>query len=197
MFARLYGCDFWGDMDRNDIYENAIRDSEFGSISRLAEHLGLHYRNVQSYAIFERRPVDRKGIVKHDIAAICEALGCELEALFPEEFIDHPYRFRETYEDGYGQRGVKSPVPRYFRERELTRAEAKAVIDLLEFSKLVEADTAKDFALDIVRRLKPPEYDALRAWLSGDKPKLRAFNKAVRALNAPFNLRRLQEMKRG
>lgn len=185
-----------GKMDRNVTYENAIRKSAFGSISRLAEHLDLHYRNVQSYALFERRPVDRAGIVKHDVAAICQALGCELEELFPEEFIDRPYRFRETYEDGYGQRGVKAPVSRYYRERELTRAEAEAVIGLLEFSRLVKEEAAYDFALDIVRRLKPPEHDALRAWLSGDKPKLRAFEKAVRALNAPFNLRRLQDMQR-
>lgn len=183
-------------MERNSLYEKAIHNSEFGSISRLAEHLDLHYRNVQSYALFERRPVDRAGIVKHDVAAICRALGCELEALFPEEFIDRPYRFRESYEDGYGQRAAKSIISRYFPDRELTGPEAEAVVGLLEFSKLIEDGAAYDFALDIVRRLKPTEYDALRTWLDDEKPKLMAFEKAVRALNAPFNLRRLQDMQR-
>jgi DNA-binding Xre family transcriptional regulator len=95
---------------RNTKYDQAIAKSEFGSISRLAEHLGLSYRNVESYTKDGRRPVDRKGIVKYDIVAICEALGCTLEDLFPEDQIDRPYRVRETYADGYGQRKKKTPT---------------------------------------------------------------------------------------
>jgi len=184
-------------MERNELYEKAIRDSEFGSFSRLAEHLGLHYRNVQSYALFERRPVDRDGIVKYDIAAICGALGCELERLFPAKFIDRPYRFRETYEDGYGQRAKRVPAQRRFPERKLTEADAGKVIGLLEFAELVDDGLALKFARDLVRRLQPNQYGVLRAWLSGESVKRKEFDAAVRALNVPENLRTLQEMKRG
>lgn len=183
-------------MNRNEAFETAIRDSEFGSISRLAEHLGLHYRNVQSYALFERRPVDRAGIVKYDIAAICEALGCDLESLFPKDFIDRPYELRETYDDGYGQRAKRVPVERYHEDRALSLAEARKVVGLLEFSELVDDKIVRKFALDIVRRLRPNHYAALRAWLVGEAGDRKEFEATVRALNAPDNLRRLQDMKR-
>lgn len=193
--------------DRNELYYEAIGRSRFGSISRLAEHLGLSYRNVESYALFEHRSVDRHGIVKYDIAAICDALECSLEDLFPDEFIDRPYRVRDSYDDGYGQRRKKVPVQRVFRERNLTQDQIATILEHLSFSRQVMPDIRDEFILDIVRRLKPRDYQALSHGLAieGDdnlanhegssEEKALAFEKAIKALNSPFNFRKLQKLK--
>ncbi|MEQ8602863.1 MAG: helix-turn-helix transcriptional regulator [Marivibrio sp.] len=178
---------------RNSKYDKAIADSEFGSISRLAEHLGLSYRNVESYAKDGRRPVDHKGIVKYDIAAICEALGCSLEDLFPEEQIDRPYRVRESYADGYGQRKKKTPrkkdgekakaPPRQkaekIRQREADLAELRSYFEsgLLPSKVFIDADDAPE-------GLTPR---TVSLWLSPKPPKIPAKHLA-------YVLKRCREM---
>ncbi|MBP5856249.1 helix-turn-helix transcriptional regulator [Marivibrio halodurans] len=179
---------------RNKRYDQAIADSAFGSISRLAEHLGLSYRNVESYAKDGRRPVDRKGIVKYDIAAICEALDCSLEDLFPEEQIDRPYRVRESYADGYGQRKKKTPrksagadkpkaPPRRkaekIRKREADLAELRGYFEsgLLPSRIFVDAEDAPE-------GLNPR---AVGLWLSPKPPKIPAKHLA-------YVLKRCREM---
>lgn len=184
--------------ERNSRYEDAIRSSRFGSISRLAEHLDLSYRNVESYALLERRPVDRNGFVKYDVTAICEALNCGLEDLFPPSLIDAPYRFRESYDDGYGQRAKKVPVQRHFPERTLTKEQADAVIRQIAFARQIEPDIAHEFATRLIQRLKPQDYAAIEVRLlapaQGDTCD-EAFAKAVEALNAPASYRLLQKLK--
>tara|TARA_R110000868_G_scaffold64234_3_gene193119 strand:+ start:14872 stop:15690 length:819 start_codon:yes stop_codon:yes gene_type:complete len=186
--------------ERNFKYDNAIRKSQFGSISRLSEYLNLSYRNVESYALLERRPVDRNGVVKYDVAAICQALECDLDDLFPENFVDRPYRFRESYADGYGQRAKKVPVKRHFPERDLTPVQADVIIKALAFSRQVEADIAHEFALKIIQRLKPEHYAAIEAKLlsperaSEDVPE-KQYEAALKALSSPANLRVLQRLK--
>lgn len=184
--------------ERNSRYEDTIRSSRFGSISRLAEHLDLSYRNVESYALRERRPVDRNGFVKYDVAAICAALNCGLEDLFPKSLIDEPYRFRESYDDGYGQRAKKVPVQRHFHERTLTKGQADAVIRQIAFARQIEPDIAHEFATQIIQRLKPQDYAAIEArLLAATQEDIcdEAFAKAIKALNAPANYRMLQKLK--
>lgn len=186
--------------ERNSKYDETIKRSQFGSISRLSEHLSLSYRNVESYALLERRPVDRNGVVKYDIAAICQALDCALEDLFPESFVDRPYRFRESYADGYGQRAKKVPVKRHFPERDLTPAQTDSIIKALAFSRQVEAGIAHEFALKIVQRLKPEHFAAIEGRLLSpecaveDVPE-EQYETALNALGSPANFRMLQRLK--
>jgi len=185
-------------IERNSKYDEAVASSRFGSISRIAEYLGLSYRNVESYALLERRPVDRSGVVKYDIAAICHALECSIEDLFPENLIDRPYRFLESYADGYGQRAKKVPVKRHFPERSLTPEQARAVIGALAFSRQVEPEFAHELATTIIRRLKPEDYEALEAGLlrpGGHGMPDERLEKALKALNSPFSYRLLQKLK--
>ncbi len=187
-------------MEKNERYFRAIEQSRFGSVSRLAEHLGLSYRNVQSYGLLERRPVDRKGVVKYDVAGICRALDCGLEDLFPSDAIDRPYRFLDSYE-GYGKRAAKTPRQRFFQEREITPDQAQAVLALLEFREMVPDDLGHAFATLLVRRLKPAEYAVVaRVHFEGDEAPLRygegkIYERARRWLNLPSNLRLLTKLK--
>lgn len=186
--------------ERNSRYESAIQKSEFGSISRLAEYLELSYRNVESYALLERRPVDRNGVVKYDVAAICSALSCTLEDIFPEHLIDRPYRFRKSYADGYGQRAKKVPVKRHFPERTLTPEQSRAVIGALAFRRQVEGELVHELATAIIQRLKPEDYEALSEALLrpgglDERTTDERFEKALAALNSPFSYRLLQKLK--
>ena len=145
---------------RNESLALAIHESPFGSISRLAEHLGIHYRNVQSYVKREREPIDRHGYVKYDAVAICEALGQDVKTLFPDECAGRVYRFYDGKHPGeYGPRMKKITTRRYFPERGLTDAQAQAMIDLLKIKPLVADDQVKPLAEELICRLKPEEYE--------------------------------------
>jgi len=186
-------------MRRNERLETAIKTSSFGTISRLAGHVGVHYRNVESYVILERRPVDRNGIVKHDVAAICQALGAPLEDLFPGDFIDRPYRVLDSYEDGYGRRAVRPPQRKFFAERSLVKVQAETMLGLLEFADAIPPELARGFAEILIRDLSPDEFAALSAAHlkpGPDKPKAAAYRKVLKRLNAPTSLKRLQALRR-
>lgn len=186
-------------MDRNQKLKTAIAASSFGNVSRLAKHLGVHYRNIDSYVILERRPVDNAGIVKHDAAAICNALEASLEDLFPAEFIDHPYSFRESYEDGYGQRSQQVLRQKYFAERDLSSAQASAVLKLLKFADAAPSELANGFTRILIRDLKPDEFAAIKAahLKTGEvKPSAGIYRQAIKRLNAPVNLKRLQALRK-
>ncbi len=180
---------------RNEKFEHILSQSQFATIAELARHTGLHYRNVQSYAILERRPVDKNGVVKYDAAAISSAFDCALEDLFPDEFIDRPYRFRDSYDDGYGTRRKKTPaedVP----ERMLTPEQVDIVLGEVAFARMVPADFAHDFVHDLVRRLPEAEYDALSAHLFGSEatPPSALCRKALDKLNSVRSFRKLRHL---
>lgn len=185
-------------MRRNEKLEAAIAASEFGNPARLAKALGVHYRNVDSYVLLERRPVDAEGIVKPDAAAMCDAMACDLTDLFPSDQIDGPYRFRESYADGYGRRDRKVPQPKYFVERELSPDQVKAVMDLLEFGDAVPPELSHGFAHILIRDLKSDVYEDLRAAyldLGTGKENAARFRKAIRQFNASASMKRLQVLK--
>lgn len=186
-------------MRRNERLETAIRASSFGTVARLAGHVGVHYRNVESYVILERRPVDRNGMVKHDAAAICQALEAPLEDLFPGDFIDRPYRVLDSYEDGYGRRAVHPPQRKYFCERSLDKDQTETVFGLLEFADAIPPELARGFAEILIRDLGPDDFAALSAAHpepGPDKPKAAAYRKALKRLNAPTSLKRFQALRR-
>ena len=197
------------DKNCNESLSRAIDESSFGSISRLAEHLGVHYRNVESYVIKERGPIDRYGYVKYDVAAMCEALERDVDELFPEECAGRDYKFDDGKHPGtYGPRQKKVAVPRYFPERCLSETQARIVIDLLKIKELVAQDQAKPLAEELVRRLKPDEYDVFSRMAFDDasvaeiEEALGIGSKAVRArytntlkfLNSPATMRVLKEL---
>ncbi|MBP5856248.1 hypothetical protein KAJ83_04450 [Marivibrio halodurans] len=188
--------------DRNHSLYNAIENAGFASMSAFVRHVALSYRNVESYAKFERRPVDRKGIVKYDIAAICEALNCKLEDIFPADFIDTPYRFRESYDDDYGRRAKKKPIARYFSDRTLTKPQAAKVLNLIRFASDIPEPLGHAFAELAVRRLAPVEYAILaRVQFEGLREPLRygdskRYERACRALNKRSNQELIGALKR-
>mgnify|MGYP001346577801 CR=1 FL=1 len=186
-----------------------ISASPFGSISRLAEHLGIHYNCIHSYITAERSPIDRHGYVKYDVAGMCAALECEVADLFPEDVLDRPYRLRETYDDGYGRRATKQPVPKHYPERSLCADQAKAVVDLLDARSLVRDGDGVRIAEELVRRLSPEDFEVFSRFaldgmavpdieaalgISGKAVRARYTN-ALRRLNSPATLRTLQGFK--
>lgn len=200
------------DKKTNNSLMNAISDSRFGSISRLSEHLGVHYRNVESYVIKERDPIDRYGYVKYDVAAMCEALERDVDALFPDECAGRDYKFDDGKHPGtYGPRKKKEAVPRYFPERCLNDEEARIVIDLLKTKALVAEKQVKPLAEELIRRLKPDEYEVFSrmafegASVAEIEDVLGIGSKAVRAryqntlkfLNSPATMRILRSFSRG
>ena len=188
---------------------HAITESRFGSISRLAEHLGVHYRNVESYVIGERGPVDRYGYVKYDVVALCEALGQDIEALFPEELAGQSYKFDDGNHPGkYGPRPKKKDVPKDFPERTVSPEQAREVVALLDIRALVKADQTQPLAEALIRRLKPDDYDVFRrmvfeglgaddtAKALGISPRAARsrYKNALRLLNSPGAMRVLKDI---
>ena len=194
---------------RNVNFSRAIEASEFGSISRLAKHIGVHYNCLYTYLCLERSPIDRQGCVKYDAAAICEALGCELTDLFPKAALDRPYRFRKSYADGYGQRAPKVPVQKHFPERCLTQDQAEALVSLLDVRALIPPEAALSVAEELVRRLSQDDFDVfsrmafeamavadIEAALGiGSKAVRSRYTNALRQLNSPTTLKVVRAVK--
>lgn len=194
---------------RNKTLEAAIQSSHFGSISRLAEHLGVHYRNVESYVILERDPIDRYGYVKYDVVAIAEALGASVEALFKDVLEGRAAKLDDGKHPGkYGPRAKKREAQKEFPERELSPDQAKAVIALLDIKALVSEEQALPLAETLIRRIQPEEYEVFTcivfdgmgaddtAQALGINPRAvrSRYKNTLRFLNSPATLRVLKRV---
>ncbi|MBO6559447.1 MAG: sigma-70 family RNA polymerase sigma factor [Nisaea sp.] len=194
---------------KNNQLLKAIENSEFGSVSRLAEHLGVHYNCLYTYLRLDRSPIDQSGYVKYDAVAMCEALGFELPDLFPPEALDRPYRLRETYDDGYGQRAYKGRLKKYFPERELTGDQVDALIALLDFKAIIPPEAAPAIAEELIRRMPQDEYEVFSRFVFEGMPMkeidtilgigtkaIRArYSSALKQLNSPVTLKVIREFK--
>lgn len=196
--------------DINEQLTEAIESSEFGSISRLSEHLGVHYNCLYQYARLQRDPIDRWGYAKYDVLAISDALGVPLENLFPPDVLQGGYELPDAdHVAKHGPRAKKRKVEKYFPEREVSAAQAKAVIRLLDIKALAKADQVKPLAQELIRRLKPEEYDvfsrmAFEGMGADDTAKALSISpRAVRAryqntlkfLNSPATMRVLKDLR--
>lgn len=195
--------------DRNIKLYAAIAKSAFGSTRHLAMHLGVPYTCLYTYLRLERAPVDRNGYVKYDAAALCQVLDCTLEELFPEEFIDRPYHFRDSYDDGYGQRAFRGRLKKYFPDRRLTSDQVDTLIALLNFKAVIPPDAASDVAEELVRRIPQDEYDVFSRFvfdgmpmkdidavlgIGGKAVRVRHSN-ALKLLNSPVTLKVIRAAK--
>lgn len=162
--------------------------------------------------IKERPPVDQYGYVKYDVAAMCVALGQDIEVLFSEELNGQSYKFDDGNHPGkYGPRPKKKDVPKDFPERSVSPGQAREVVALLEIKALVKADQAQPLAEALIRRLKPDDYDVFRrmvfeglgaddaAKVLGISPRAvrSRYRNALRFLNSPATLRVLRNVSDG
>ena len=140
--------------------------------------------------------------------ALCEALGEPLEALFPDGYIKTPYKLPDGDHPGEcGRRAKKREVPKYFPERTITSDQARAVVGLLDIKALVKEDQAQPLAEELIRRLKPDDYDVFSrvvfegmgtddtAAALGVSPRAARsrYKNALRFLNSPATMKLLRK----
>lgn len=196
--------------ERNTLLLDAVSESEFGSISRLAEHLGVSYNCIYEYICLRRSPIDRWGYVKYDAAGMCDALNMDLGELFPDGYIKQPYKFNDgTHPGKYGPRAKKNEVRKYFPERTVTTDQARTVVDLLDIKALVREGQVQPLAEELIRRLKQEDYEVLtriafegssvamieQTLEIGSKAVRSRYANALRHLNSPISLTLINDLK--
>lgn len=196
----------------NPLLADAIGASRFGSVSALAQHMGCSYNTIKRYVSGERHPIDRRGVVKRDIATVCRLLGRRLEELFPPDVLGaEPLRFPEDLGLAYIKppQGGKPAMRSYTGDRAVNADEAAAILGVIDIGNLIPEGAAHDFVETVAQRLTDAEFDILRRHLVRDQSAEdiaadrnttpRAVEslivRALKALNSPKNLHVLKALR--
>lgn len=134
---------------------NAIKNQGFASFAAFCQDRGLRYGQAAKYLALALAPVTENGDIRPSAQLLADALGCDIEDIFPPAMLRHTLENRTIVRD-ISEDAVRAIVSR-----------ARSPDGLLEFRE------ARGAVRDAVAKLRPRSRNALilRYGLDGSEPK--------------------------